>query len=132
MKKLLVLAVGLLACAGVASADDYWSSCPPGQILNIIGTAQTSNGVVSTQGQPIRNVWLNGGSTTFGLLGVYDSSTLGGAVLANLVLELEAGATGFVQSPNDGFYKTPLTTRNGVTLLVQNATVAGVLGCEMP
>ena len=130
MKTLLKFVLALLLMVGSASPAFAVSQCPPGQKLKRIGSTQTGSAVISTQGEEVRAVLVQCTGTACEA-GLYDTTTLGGATLANLVFDVGAAASAFVLAPNTGFLDTPISFENGVVFVddgdVQSVTL---LGCR--
>lgn len=125
----IVLALGLFV--SVTPSAFAVSQCPPGQALKRIGSAQTNDAVVSTQGEEVRAIDVQCDSTAC-TVGLYDATTLGGATTANLVLDVGAAASTHVLIPSTGFLDAPLQFKNGI-VVVDDANVASVtlLGCQL-
>ena len=116
--KRLAYAIGLL----LAVQGTAWAACPDGQVLKVIGTPQTDDANMTTQGQTVHAVLVDcSGTACTGAF--YNTDNLGGTTDANLVFETGAAADGtsFVDLTD-----APLYFSDGVTF-VDDANVSSAI-----
>ena len=124
MTRLLRIVVGLSLCFG--SAGTAFADCPNGQKLKRIGTVQTADAAISSQGRDIHLIIVDCGGTAC-TAGLYDGDATGDATNANLTIELGGVAD---TSPVLDLTNSPVTFSNGIVFVDDaNVDAVAVFGC---